>query len=179
MMPETVPPKIVTLAKYKRRGRFDPSRARPVTTENDDDGYPTCAKTHAGLRIYHDELDPGSVMSTLGVQPTRTQVKGQACTGASGRTLTPEVGGWFLSTEGRVDSKDVRRHLGWLSVKLAGRDDALRSLRASGHRMDVFCYWLSAEGHGGPMLSPAIMRRFGELDLGIGFDFYGPTDRHC
>ena len=48
--------------------------------------------------------------------------------------------------------------------------------RKIGYRMDIFCYWLSAGGHGGPTLSPAIMRRLGELGLEIGFDIYGPYD---
>jgi hypothetical protein len=39
--------------------------------------------------------------------------------------------------------------------------------------MDVFCCWLSAEGHGGPMLSPEIMKGFGGLGLEVGFDVYG------
>ncbi len=40
--------------------------------------------------------------------------------------------------------------------------------------MDIFCYWLSADGHGGPILSPAMMRRLGQLELEVGFDIYGP-----
>jgi hypothetical protein len=39
--------------------------------------------------------------------------------------------------------------------------------------MDVFCFWLSAQGQGGPILSPEIMKRFGELGLEVGFDVYG------
>jgi hypothetical protein len=169
----------VTMTKIEfdnvvNRADTSTSRARPVSTETDrDNDYPTCARTYATLRIYRDDLDPNSVTRLLGVEPTRTQVKGWSCTGASGRTFTPEVGGWFLSTKGQVESKDVCRHLDWLAAKLAGRDDALQLLRAEGHRMDVFCYWLSAEGHGGPMLSPEIMRRFGELELQVGFDVYG------
>lgn len=82
----------------------------------------------------------------------------------------------YLSTKDVIASKDVRRHVDWILVRLDGKDDALRSLRAEGHRMDVFCYWLSASGHGGPMLSPAIMRRLGQLEIEIGFDIYGPIE---
>lgn len=139
-----------------------------------DNDYATCARTHAGLRIYHDQLDPDRVTGMLGIEPTRTQVKGQVEIRPSGREFTPPIGGWFLSTKGVVDSRDVRRHLDWILDRLVGRDEALQRLRAEGCRMDVFCYWLSAEGHGGPMLSPSIMRRLAELDLTIGFDIYGP-----
>ncbi len=138
-----------------------------------DDDYPTCARTYATLHIYHDDLDPNAITRILGIEPTRTQVKGRLCTSMTGRTFEPEIGGWFLSTKHDVASKDVRRHLDWILDKLAGRDGAVRSLQDSGHRMDVFCYWHSAWGHGGPLLSPALMRRFGELGIEVGFDVYG------
>jgi hypothetical protein len=138
-----------------------------------DDDYPTCARTYATLRIYHKDLDPESITLNLGIQPTRVQVKGRPVTDSIGMTFNPPIGGWFLSSKGQVASKDVRRHLDWLLAKLEGRDDALRSLREGGHRIDVTCYWLSAEGHGGPILSPAIMRRFGELEIQVSFDVYG------
>ena len=38
--------------------------------------------------------------------------------------------------------------------------------------MDIFCYWLSASGQGGPTLSPDLMRRLAEAELEIGFDVY-------
>src|SRR5437762_13576226 len=109
------------------RGHFVFLGARRMTNETDyDDDYPTCARTYASLRIYHEDLDPDSITRILSVEPTQAQVKGRLCTSPSGRTFTPEIGGWFLSTKGVVGSKDVRRHLDWLLAKLAGRDYALR-----------------------------------------------------
>ena len=146
-----------------------------MPTDYDDD-YPTCSKAYAGLRIYHDDLDPDRVTGLLGIEPSQTQVRGQVLTRSTGRPFTPPIGGWFLSTKGVIVSKDIRRHVDWILDRLAGKDQVLRSLQAEGNRMDVFCYWLSASGHGGPILSPAIMRRLGELELEIGFDIYGPYD---
>jgi hypothetical protein len=141
-------------------------------TEIDDD-YPTCERTYATLRIFRDDLDPDSVTRTLGIEPTRVQVKEQPSTNRFGGVRVPEIGGWLLSTEGQVTSRDVRRHLLWLLDKLAGSDHSLGCLRMAGCRIDVFCFWLSAEGHGGPTLSPEIMKRLGELGLEVGFDVYG------
>jgi hypothetical protein len=70
----------------------------------------------------------------------------------------------------------MRRHVDWILVQLEGKDDALKGLQADGHLMDVFCFWISATGQGGPTLSPAIMRRLGELEIEIGFDIYGGPD---
>jgi Domain of unknown function (DUF4279) len=138
-----------------------------------DDDYPTCAKTYATFRIYHTDLNPDQITSLLEIQPTGTQVNGRPMTNSIGIIKTPSIGGWFLSTEGLLDSKDVRRHVDWILDKLASRERILKLLQAEGNRLDVFCYWLSAEGHGGPILSPATLRRLGELDLEIGFDIYG------
>ncbi len=122
-----------------------------------DDDYPTSARTYATLRIYDKDLDPDLVTRTLGIEPICVQIKGQTTTGRYGVVRIATIGGWFLSTEGQVDSRDVRRHLFWLLDKLLDTDTAIQALRAGGHRMDVFCFWRSAEGHGGPTLSPEIM----------------------
>ena len=141
-----------------------------------DDDYATCSRTYAELRIYHDDLDPERITGLLGIQPSQTQVKGRAYTKPSGREFTPPIGGWFLSTEGLIASKDVRRHVDWILDRLTGKEETLRRLQAEGNSMDILCFWMSADGHGGPTLSPGIMRRLGELELEIGFDIYGPYD---
>ena len=41
-----------------------------------------------------------------------------------------------------------------------------------GHRLDISCYWLSQSGHGGPTLTPDIMRRLAELVVPVWFDVY-------
>ena len=137
-----------------------------------NDDYPTCRKTYAGLRIYHDELDPDRITGLLGIEPSRTQVKGRITSGK----IPPPTGGWFLSTENVTTSRDVRRHVDWILNRLEGKDDALMRLQSEGHHMDISCFWVSASGHGGPMLSPAIMRRLGELEIGIGFNIYNGLD---
>ncbi len=143
---------------------------------DDDNDYATCAKTYAQLRIYHDDLDPERITGLLGIEPSQIQIRGRVHTTSIGKEFTPPIGGWFLSTKGVTTSRDVRRHLAWILARLAGKDEIVRSLQAEGCRMDIFCYWLSVDGHGGPILSPAIMRRVGELALEIGFDIYGPYE---
>ena len=138
-----------------------------------DDDYPTCVRTYASLRILHDDLEPDRVTRLLGIEPSESQVKGAAYINSIGREKMAEIGGWFLSTEGVIASRDLRRHVDCILDKLVGKDESLKRLQADGNEIDVFCYWLAAEGHGGPTLSPAIMRRLGELEIEIGFDIYG------
>jgi hypothetical protein len=145
-----------------------------IWTEIDDD-YATCAGTYATLCIYDDHLVPDAVTRKLGVEPSGSQIKGHPSSDRHGRVYIPEIGGWFLSTKGHVVSRDVRRHLEWLLDRLAGCEHALKSFQDNAYRMEVSCYWLSAEGQGGPILSPDIMRRLGGLGLAVGFDIYGES----
>src|SRR5262245_898960 len=136
--------------------------ATPAEPYNDE--YPTCGRTFATLRVYHTDLDPDWVTQLLGMEPTRTQRKGQPFMKGVLRT-----GAWFVRTEGVLASKDVCRHIDWLLDRLAGKTEALRE---AGCRIDIFCYWLSAQGHGGPTLYPATLKQLGELGIEVGFDVY-------
>ena len=134
-----------------------------------DDNYPTCKKTYATLRIYHDALEPEVVSSRLVLEPSKSQRKGQTL----GPNRVARLGGWFLSSQDQVNSKDVRRHIAWILDHMAGSKDEFLKLQDEGYETDLFCYWLSASGHGGPELDPELMQRLVSLRLPIGFDVYG------
>ena len=133
--------------------------------------YPTCARTFATLRIYPERLTPAEVTSRLGIEPSRSQQKGDPLT-KSKQPVFARMHGWFLTSEGAVESRDVRRHLDWLLEQLGPRADAVRSLQADGCSMDISCYWLSFSGHGGPSVSPGQMRELARLGLELWFDVY-------
>jgi hypothetical protein len=107
------------------------------------------------------------VTRLLGVEPTGTQKRGQPLQKGVIRT-----GGWFLTTEGAVASRDVCRHLDWLLDRLVGRGEALRQLQEQGCRLDLSCSWVSASGHGGPTLYAATLTHLAELGIEVGFDVY-------
>src|SRR5262245_50739220 len=129
-----------------------------------NDEYPTCGRTYATVRIFG--LPATEVESTLGLISTQMQ---------SASVVPPgPPNGWFLSTEGAIVSRDIRRHLDWLLDRLEPKAAALAELRSRGASVDVFCYWLSASGHGGPTLSPSQAKKLAALDLECGFDVYFP-----
>jgi len=149
------------------------SRRIPV---NDD--YQTCERTYAELRVYGNELDPKIITEILGVTPSSIQKKGEKRTNSFGRTVVFKTGGWFLSSEGRVQSKDVRRHLDWLLEQLVPVKDQLSNIQeTSGITMNVYCIWWST-GDGGPTLWPEQMRSLADLNLECAFDisFYGDEE---
>jgi Domain of unknown function (DUF4279) len=131
-----------------------------------DDDYATCEQTYASLRIY--EVPPEEVTSALALESSETQNAGAKRTDR-GRG-SPD--GWFLSSKGSVESRDVRRHLDWLLDLVMPQAGALRELRQRGAVMDLSCYWLSASGHGGPMISPEQATKLAALSLDCWFDVY-------
>ena len=132
--------------------------------------YPTCAKTYATFRVYHDSADPQAITTILGIAPTRSWRQGDSH--GTKRVAIFPCSGWLLSSEHAVTSHDSLRHLEWLLVSIEQHRAELHALREQGHRMDISCYWLSESGHGGPMLTPEIMRRLGDLAIPVWFDVY-------
>ena len=131
--------------------------------------YPTCERTYATLRIYHESLDPDEVTKRLRIEPTDWQRRGESRKAGS---RPAKLHGWFLSSDGEVESRDVRLHLDWLLSRIAPQADAILALQSDGCRMDVSCYWVSASGHGGPSVRPTQMGELARLGLELWFDVY-------
>ena len=133
--------------------------------------YSTCRKTFATLRIFYDTSEPQSVTTILGITPTRFYRRGDTH-GHGERVSRYRINAWLLSSETFVSSQDSLRHIEYLLAAIEPRRSALHDLRRKGHRLDITCYWLSQSGHGGPTLTPEIMRRLAELELSVWFDVY-------
>ncbi len=131
--------------------------------------YPTCEQTYATLRIYPERFDPAEVTARLGLKPSRWQRRGEAWAPGS---CPAKLHGWFLTSEGMVESRDVRRHLDWLLAQIGPRGDSIRTLQEDGCAMDVSCFWMSRSGHGGPSVRPAQMWELARLNLELWFDVY-------
>jgi hypothetical protein len=134
-----------------------------------DSDYPTCERTYATLRVYPDLLDPADVTARLGIEPSDWQRRGEARKPGS---RPAKLHGWFLTSDGAVESRDVRRHLDWLLARISPKTDAILALQTGGCSMDVSCFWVSRSGHGGPSVRPAQMREFARLNLELWFDVY-------
>ena len=127
-----------------------------------DEEHGPCLKTFATLCVYLPAGMPTETVSeALALAPSSIQ---------EGSGPLPRA--WFLSTEGQVDSRDVRRHIDWILDRVAPSAQGLGGLQQQGARADIFCYWLSRNGHGGPTLSPRQTSALGMLQLDCGFDVY-------
>ncbi len=134
-----------------------------------DDDYGTCRRTFATLLIYPVRTDPEAITVRLGLEPTFRRRKGGAIPPDA---LPAEIDLWCLSTKGRVESRDSRRHIDWLLDAIEGKAAVIRSLQEEGARIAVSCFWLSQAGEGGPTISPGQMRRLGGLNIELWFEFY-------
>jgi hypothetical protein len=121
-------------------------------------------------------MNPDFVTQRLGLAPTKVNKKGQTRHNRFGRTRVVPLNIWFLSSEGKSSSLDLRRHLDWLLDTIAPATHQLREFqKVPGIKMDVNCIWWSAHAQGGPTLWPSQMRRLADLNLECGFDisFFG------
>jgi hypothetical protein len=138
-----------------------------------DDGttdYPTCERCYATLCVYTGDLAPTRATDALGVDPSSMVVKGERAHVNSERVH--QLNGWFLSSQGVVNSRDLRNHLDWLFDRIACHKDKAKLLRKMGCEFRISCYWLSREGHGGPILSTPQLKVLVELECDIYLDVY-------
>ena len=127
-----------------------------------DRKYPTCSKTYATLRIYHDKITPEEITQSLDILPTDCQLKNEKI----------KFNGWFLSSEKMVKSKDCREHIDSILNDIVFKKEFIESLIEQGALIDMSCFWLSKDGQGGPTLSPSQCQKLAELKIDIWFDFY-------
>ncbi len=137
------------------------------------DDYGTCDTTHVDLRIYSDILTSHEISCRLGIEPDKKRDKGSVRKSVLGNVFVADKTTWIFSTEKKVNSRDMRRHMDYLLQALADSKDAIRQLQKEpGICIDVWCVWWSAHGHGGPTLSWDEMRELSELQLDFCLDVY-------
>jgi hypothetical protein len=132
---------------------------------------PNCAETFASLRLYGDALVPTEITRLFHIEPSDCANMGLESTSPSGKSRNAPTGRWILQTKGNVQSTNLESHIEWILDRLeaAGiRIDILPGVK----RADIFCYWRSATGHGGPQFSPEILERLAKSDLTLGLDIY-------
>lgn len=129
-------------------------------------------ETHATFRITGDALRPDRVTELLGISPSFARAKGDVY-GPPARPIRSRTGIWALESEAAINSTELEDHLAYLIAKLApAASEPLTRLIAEGSKVDVLCFWMSATGQGGPVLSPRILARVAELGAELSFDFY-------
>ncbi|MEO8286018.1 MAG: DUF4279 domain-containing protein [Chloroflexota bacterium] len=134
---------------------------------------PNASQTWASIRFSGRNLDPEAVTRALGISPSTSFRRGQE----RATNKKWNHGHWGLTSEGNVSSTDLELHITWLVDQLLPVQDRLRDLLHSGDyegkiMADIFCYWESATGNGGPGFSPELMGKLSSLGLSLELDIY-------
>ncbi len=144
-----------------------------LLSDDYDDEYETCERTYATLRIYPENIHPDEISRILNITPSKYQVKGDHGENFPSPVLKrAPVNGWFLTSKNEINSRDVRRHIDYIISKVFNKKDEILRLQSEDVEFDIFCYWASSQGQGGPTLSPKQMKVLTELNIEIGFDIY-------
>ncbi len=122
----------------------------------------TCLETHASARVFFDEWSGKPVLEAEAL--ARGWEEGPSRRGYAAR----------LASRGHVDSRSLEDHLTWLLGEVRARLPELAE--AGTFRVDFFCYWVSARGHGGPDLSAALLGGVAEMGASLSFDVYFDGD---
>jgi uncharacterized protein DUF4279 len=126
-------------------------------------------ETKVSLRLSSDNLDPESVTSLLGCQPTSSWRAGEMKFGRPAK-----FGSWHLRSvplvPGDLDAQ-IRNLLASLSSDIAVWNDLTKH-----HRADLFCGLFLTEINQGLVLSPDTMAAIAQRGLELSLDIYGVFD---
>lgn len=123
---------------------------------------------YASLRIYHQDLAPEAVSTSLELNPSRAWVKGEKLEDE----IIATTGGWLLSSKEHVNSAEMNKHLDWLLLMLSGCGSRLTKLQKQGYKTELVVSWFSDSWNTCPALTPEFMQRIAALNMPLRFDVY-------
>jgi len=130
--------------------------------------FPSCSQTYCTLSIYHSTANPQSITDALKIVPDRISVVGEKLYA----NKLAKNSGWYLSTENKVESKDLRAHIDYLLKLLIPITDVVNKLIDSEFKVAIWCYWESANGSGGPTIDHELIKMLSLLPVDLYFDVY-------
>ena len=133
---------------------------------------PNCAETHATFRLISHSLAPEIISKHLNIKPDFSSRKGEPIPGKRVAVIAKR-NVWYISSEARIHSTSLERHVEFLLGRLEPKTEEIKSLvREFNCDVDLICFWMSETNHGGPILSPRLLARIASLEVEVGFDFY-------
>ena len=127
--------------------------------------------SRVGLRIVSDKTEPAHISKHLGLEPTRTHLKG-SLRSAHHKAVWPSSL-WLLNSP-LSDQNGMAEHIRYFLDLLEPRVYVLEALTAT-CEIDLFCGFSSGNGQGGFVLDPHTLSRLAALKVPIVFDLYPPS----
>lgn len=131
-----------------------------------------CERTYASFCIAGEHLNPTKITEELRIEPNIAYAKNDVVKSRTG-VQRRSRGLWLVDSENRLQSTSLERHLLYLINKLEPYRDVIQFyVDSNEYHVNFLCCWVSSSGHGGPVLSPDILRRLSGLCEEVSFDFY-------
>jgi len=124
----------------------------------------------ASLRIIGESLQPAQITAALGIEPTRSGLKGER---VSVRNQAVRRTSFWLKTSPLAHELPLQDHLEWLLTLFEPKLDALKAI-SERHGCNIFCGFASENGQGGASLSSGLIARLAALHVPLEIDLYPP-----
>ncbi len=124
----------------------------------------------ASLIVSGDSLRPDEIGVLLGLDPTRTHVRGEPRGRGAGIVWDRSV--WSLESP-LPDDADPAEHLNWLLSRLEPKASVIKDLSGQFH-VKLFCGFSSESGQGGFTLDGVMLGRIASLGVPLTLDLYPP-----
>jgi hypothetical protein len=125
----------------------------------------------ASLRISGDTLRPDEIGSLLGINPTKTRLRGGPRSSNSKQVWADSL--WLLQSPLGDDCEPVQ-HLEWLLNSLEPKAEIIKGL-ADRFRVEFFCGFSSENGQGGFTLNAQLLQRIARIGIAFSLDLYPPV----
>src|SRR5512145_318849 len=122
---------------------------------------PNASCVYATLRLWGKQLDPDKVTSSLKITPYLAHKVGDR----RGKSGTWPHGYWGLTSQDRIVSTNLAVHIEWLLDQIEPAKPEFMAIITEDIHADIFCFWESLTGQGGPSFEPALLRRLVDLNL--------------
>jgi Domain of unknown function (DUF4279) len=133
---------------------------------------PNCEITNATFRLMGDLIHPDELTVLLGIQPSFSHAKGDTLESRAG-LLKHRTGIWALESEDKLETTNLEKHLIFLLDKIEPVGAIILELITKYSLLvDFHCYWISATGQGGPLISPATLMRVANLNAYLDFEIH-------
>ena len=132
---------------------------------------PNCLETYAIFCLVGDSLNPDEIESKLKIKASFVNKKGGILKSRS-RFLKREQEIWAISSKEQLDTTSLERHILFIMERLEPvEEEIVQILSQSSLTAYIHCYWLPGGFLGGPVLSPEILEKIGNLNAYLDFGF--------
>ncbi|MCA9804374.1 MAG: DUF4279 domain-containing protein [Cyanobacteria bacterium HKST-UBA02] len=122
------------------------------------------------LSISSDNLSPEAITERLGLEPSRSRLKGEPIDKSKCSEFLSSSHSWSYFTDSHLSSKRVEDHLTWLlDNQLYDKRQAIRDLQRDGAEVTIFAWTKAWSSLLFMNLEPVVLRKLAQLNLRIEF----------